>query len=179
MAFEYVEKNYRLLSEELSCLAKRAGRENITLVSVTKSGSDEELLALMAAGATDIGENRPGELRRRGDLLKAAGYSPKLHEIGSLQRNKVKYIIEDVSLIHSVDSARLALEIERQAERAGRRVPVLIEINSGREENKSGVLYEDVEAFVDEISSFSSINLRGFMTMAPKCEKNSEYFKYF
>ena len=177
-SFEYIESNYQSLLSEIDLLAKKAGRD-VTLVAVTKSGSDDELSALCKAGATNIGENRPGELRRRGDLLKAQGYTPILHEIGNLQRNKVKLIIEDVALIHSLDSLSLAEEIDKQAKRVGRVVPVLIEINSGREEQKGGVLPEDAEAFCNEIASFSSIRLRGFMTLAPKCDENSEYLKYF
>ena len=179
MAYEYIEKNYRILTEELSLLAHKSGRERVALVSVTKSGSDEELLALAAAGATDIGENRPGELCRRGALLSAAGYSPRLHEIGSLQRNKVKYIIGSVSLIHSVDSLRLAEEIERQAERVGRRIPVLIEINSGREENKGGVLPEEAEALFLAIRSLPHLAPSGIMTMGPVCSDPEDIRPFF
>ena len=179
MAFEYIEKNYRCLSEELSELAAKVGRAAPTLVAVTKSGSDEELLAVAAAGATDIGENRPGELKRRGELLLSAGYAPRLHEIGSLQRNKVKYIIESVSLIHSVDSLRLAEEIERQAARVDRRVPVLIEVNSAREENKGGVLPEEAEALLLGLRSFPHISPRGVMTMGPVCPDPEDIRPYF
>ncbi len=73
----------------------------------------------------------------------------------------------------------LAREIDKQARKHGVVMDVLVEINSGREENKSGLFYEDVASFCEEISSFSGIKVRGFMTMAPKCEKNSEYLKYF
>ena len=179
MAYEYIERNYRLLTEELAELAHRAGRRDITLVSVTKSGSDEELLALAAAGATDIGENRPGELHRRGELLSLAGFSPKLHEIGSLQRNKVKYIINDVSLIHSVDSLRLAEEIERQAEKVGRRVPVLIEVNSARAENKGGVLPELAEELFLAVRELPHLSPSGVMTMGPVCPNPEDIRPYF
>ena len=179
MAYEYIERNYRLLTEELSELAHRAGRSSVTLVSVTKSGSDEELLALAAAGATDIGENRPGELRRRGELLSLAGFSPRLHEIGTLQRNKVKYIIENVALIHSVDSLKLAKEIERQAERVGRRVPVLIEVNSAREENKGGVLPELAEELFLAVRKLPHLSVSGVMTMGPVCRDPEDIRPYF
>lgn len=178
MGFEYIESNYQSLVSEIDSLANKAGRK-VTLVAVTKSGSDDELFALCRAGATDIGENRPGELRRRGDLLKAQELRPALHEIGNLQRNKVKLIIEDVSLIHSLDSLSLAEEIDKQAKRVGRIIPVLIEINSGREEQKGGILPEDAEKFLLSLKDFSSIEVAGLMTMGPVCEEAEEMRPYF
>ena len=99
--YGYVKENYERLIEEIGEYEARYGRK-ITLVAVTKSGSDEELVALAKAGASDIGENRPGELKRRGELLRDNGYAPRLHEIGNLQRNKVKLVVDIASLIHSV-----------------------------------------------------------------------------
>lgn len=176
--YNYIKRNFEELSEEIDFLAKKAGRE-VTLVAVTKSGSDEELLALAKAGAKDIGENRPQELHRRGALLFEAGYSPKLHEIGNLQRNKVKQIIENVALIHSLDSLSLAKEIERQAERVQRRVPVLIEINSGREENKGGIMPECAEEFYKSMREFKNIDVYGIMTMGPALDSPEELRPYF
>ncbi len=167
--FEYIRSNYISLREEIAQLGKVAGRE-VTLVAVTKSGSDEELIALAKAGVTDIGENRPGELKRRGDLLSERGYCPRLHEIGNLQRNKVKLIIESVDLIHSLDSIALAAEINKHAERIGKTVGVLIEINSGREEQKGGVLPEDAEQFYLKVKELSHIEIMGLMTMGPVCD---------
>ena len=176
--FEYIKSNYLSLLSEIDELAKKAGRE-VTLIAVTKSGSDEELLALCQAGVTDIGENRPGELKRRGDLVKLAGHRPNLHEIGNLQRNKVKLIIEDVALIHSLDSLPLAKEIDKQARRVGRTVPVLIEINSAREEQKGGVSFEEAEEFLLSLKQFTSIEVAGLMTMGPVCEDPEEIRPYF
>ena len=176
--FEYIKSNYSSLLSEIDLLAKAAGRE-VTLVAVTKSGSDEELAALCKAGAIHIGENRPGELRRRGDLLKSQGFKPFLHEIGNLQRNKVKLIIEDVCLIHSLDSLALAEEIDKQAKRVGRTVPVLIEINSGREENKGGVMPEDAEEFMLALGRYPHLLVCGLMTMGPVCEDPEESRGYF
>jgi uncharacterized pyridoxal phosphate-containing UPF0001 family protein len=82
-------------------------------------------------------------------------------------------------MIHSLDSIKLAREIDKQAKKHGIVMDVLVEINSGAEESKSGVLPEELEAFCNEISAFENINCRGFMTMAPKCEKKEEYLKYF
>lgn len=176
--FDYIKSNYSSLLEEIEQLSISEGRR-ITLVAVTKSGSDEELIELAAAGVRNIGENRPGELRRRGDMLRDAGYTPLLHEIGNLQRNKVKLIIESVDLIHSLDSIALAAEIDKQAKRIGRRVKVLIEINSAREEQKGGILPEDAEEFYHSLKDFSSIEVAGLMTMGPVCEDPEQIRPYF
>lgn len=178
MNFDYIERNFKELTDEIRFLAEKHGR-TITLVSVTKSGSDEELCALAAAGAVNIGENRPGELKRRGDLLKEKGFAPTLHEIGNLQRNKVKLIIESVGLIHSLDNIALAKEINKQAERVGRRVPVLIEINSAKEEQKDGVLPEDAEAFLREVKELPNISVVGLMTMGPVVDDPEDIRPYF
>ena len=177
--YEYVKKNLDELTEELSALAASVGREKITLVCVTKSGSDEELTALVRAGASDIGENRPQELRRRGELLRAEGLTPTLHEIGNLQRKNVKLIINDVALIHSLDSIELAAEIDKRAAAIGRKIPVLAEINSGREENKGGILPECAEDFCAEIGRFESLELCGLMTMGPALDDPELMRPYF
>ena len=176
--FEYIKSNYLSLLSDINRLAEKVGNR-VTLVAVTKSGSDEELLALADAGVTDVGENRPGELRRRGDLLKSNGFCPALHEIGNLQRNKVKLIIDDVCLIHSLDSLSLAEEIDKQAKRVGRRVPVLIEINSAREEQKGGILPENAEDFIILVQGLSGIEVVGLMTMGPVCESPEDMRPYF
>ena len=176
--FEYIKSNYLDLLSEIKSLAEKAGRE-VTLIAVTKSGSDEELMALCDVGATDIGENRPGELKRRGNLVSSAGYKPNLHQIGNLQRNKVKLIIEKVALIHSLDSLPLAEEIDKQAGRVGRKVPVLIEINSAREEQKGGIMPEDAEEFMLSLRRFSNIEVAGLMTMGPVCENPEDLRPYF
>ncbi|MBQ2876473.1 MAG: YggS family pyridoxal phosphate-dependent enzyme [Clostridia bacterium] len=176
--YGYIKENFDALSLEIAEYGKRYGRR-ITLVSVTKSGTDEELVALCRAGASDIGENRPGELARRGVLLREAGLTPTLHEIGNLQRNKVKLIIENVALIHSLDSLSLAEEINKQAAKCGRRVPVLIEINSGREENKGGILPECAEEFFLKVRELPSLSVAGLMTMGSVCTEPEDSRKYF
>ena len=177
-SFDYVRQNYINLLSEIDELGKKVGRE-VTLVAVTKSGSDEELMALADAGVRDIGENRPGELKRRGDMLREAGFTPRLHEIGNLQRNKVRLIIEKVDLIHSLDSLTLAEEIEKQAKRLGRTVKVLIEINSGREAQKGGVMPEEAEDFLIALGNYPHIEVSGLMTMGPVCEDAEELRPYF
>ena len=177
--FSYIERNLAEVRDDLARIAESSGRAIPTLVCVTKSGSDEELEALVRAGATDIGENRPQELMRRGDLLAGMGLRPTLHEIGNLQRNKVKYIIERASLIHSLDSLSLAEEIDRQAEKHGVTARVLIEINSGSEEAKGGVMPSEVEDFYLALREFSHIEVHGLMTMGPVCECEEDIRPYF
>lgn len=178
VGFEYIKNNLDALRSEIKELSAKYGNE-VTLVCVTKSGSDEELCALAEYGASDIGENRPQELKRRGELLSESGYTPALHEIGNLQRNKVKMIAEKVALIHSLDSYELALEIDKRACEFGRVIPVLIEVNSAEEEQKGGIFPEDAEEFCKKISALEGISVRGLMTMGPVCEEPEEIRPYF
>ena len=177
--FSYIKNNYLSLLEEIEKISMRAGVAVPTLVSVTKSGSDEELLALAEAGALDFGENRPGDVRRRTDILKANGYSPRMHEIGTLQRNKIKLIASDVFMIHSIDSVKLAEDVNRFAESLGRKIPVLIEINSAAEEQKGGVLPSMAEKFYEEIAPLKNIEISGLMTMGPLSDNPEELRPYF
>ena len=177
--FNYIKNNYLALREELRCIAASQNRPTPTLVCVTKSGTDEELIALAEAGATDIGENRPQELKRRCELLLANGLSPKFHQIGTLQRNKVKTVIDSASLIHSVDSLKLAKDIDRLAEARGTVMPILLEINSAKEENKSGIFPEDAEKLLVEISELKNVTIKGLMTMGPVCDDAEDIRPYF
>ncbi len=176
--FGYIKSNLECLLREIDDLSEKYGN-HVTLVAVTKSGSDEELTELCRAGALNIGENRPSELARRGMLLKEGGFEPRLHEIGNLQRNKVKLIIESVDLIHSLDSLALAEEINKQAEKIGRTVPVLIEINSACEAQKGGVLPDDAEEFLLKVRKLTNITVKGLMTMGPVCDDPEEIRPYF
>ena len=177
--FDYIDKNLAQIREKINNAAK-SSEFNISpiMIAAVKYADGEEIRYLTEkAGVTDIGENRVQQLLEHLEFIDANKVN--LHFIGSLQTNKVKYIIDKVCLIHSVDSLKLAAEIDKQAKKHGIVMDVLVEINSGREENKSGVLPEDAEQFCLELQKFDSINLRGFMTMAPKCEDKSNYFKYF
>ena len=177
--FDYIKNNYESLLGEIDTISATLGVKAPTLVSVTKSGSDEELLALASFGAADIGENRPGEVMRRGEILRNAGFLPRMHEIGTLQRNKIKLIADTVHMIHSVDSFALAKDINRHAEARGRVIPILIEVNSAKEEQKSGVFPEDTERFLYEISEFKNIKISGLMTMGPVSEDPEQLRPYF
>ena len=176
--YGYIKKNLEKVRSEISELSLKHGRE-VTLVAVTKSATDEELIALCECGITDIGENRPGELKRRGDLLRSRGLTPRLHEIGNLQRNKVKLVVSDASLIHSVGKESLADEISRQAVTLGITVPVLVEINSAKEENKSGAYPEDADRMCEYVSSLPGLSLRGLMTMGPPSDDAEVMRPYF
>lgn len=175
----HIERNLSLLREEISRSARRLGTPPATLVCVTKSGSDEQVLALARFGATDLAENRPQELVRRAALLRAHGFSPRMHQIGNLQKNKVKPILRDAELIHSLDSLSLAQEIDRVCARENMRARVLIEINSGKEANKGGIAPEDALRFYEQIRPLSHLDIFGMMTMAPRCQSAAEYRPYF
>ena len=180
MSFEYIDKNVSEVRERIEKAKARAGREddNVMLLAAVKYAEPEEIEYLYHhAGIRQVGENRVQQLLSHIEAIDCEGL--EFHFIGTLQTNKVKYIIDKVSMIHSVDSVKLAAEIDRQAKKHGLIMDVLIEINSGEEESKSGVLPEELDALCDAVLGFENINLRGFMTMAPKCEKKEEYLKYF
>jgi pyridoxal phosphate enzyme (YggS family) len=128
-------------------------------------------------GVKAVGENRVQQMLEHMESIDCDGL--EFHFIGTLQTNKVKYIIDKVKMIHSLDSLKLAAEIDKQAKKHGIVMDVLVEVNCGEEENKSGLLPSEVESFCLALSDFSSLRLRGFMTMAPKCEKKEDYLKYF
>ena len=180
MSFEYIDRNVAGVVERIEKAKLAAGRanDNVMLLAAVKYAEPEEIEYLYRnAGITHVGENRVQQLLAHQEAINCEGLD--FHFIGTLQTNKVKYIINKVSMIHSLDSLKLAAEIDKQAKKHGIVMDVLVEINSGAEESKSGVLPEELEAFCDAIEAFENINHRGFMTMAPKCEKKEEYLKYF
>jgi pyridoxal phosphate enzyme (YggS family) len=156
---------------------KESGREGVRLVVAAKYATSEELDALCEQRGLDvIGENRTDTLLEHYEGMKNR---IEIHFIGHLQRNKVKSIIDKVSLIHSFESLALAEEIEKQSAKRGIKTRVLAEINIGREESKSGLLPEELASFCLELEKYPHIELCGFMTMAPKCECSEDYYKYF
>ena len=176
--YEYVKKNYQKLIREIKGYEDKYGR-SITVVAVTKSGTDEEVISLVSAGASDLGENRPTELKRRAELLREAGFTPRFHEIGNLQRNKVKLVINEASLIHSVGKLELAEEISRQAVKLGIIVPVLIEVNSALESLKGGVSPEKTEELFLKVRELPGISVNGLMTMGPNLDNAEDIRPYF
>lgn len=179
-SFEYISRNAEKIMQEVETTARKYGRDpnEITVLAAIKYADEDEIEYLISrAGVGTVGENRVQQLIERYDVLKKNGAS--IHFIGSLQTNKVKYIVDKVDLIHSLDSEKLAKEIDRQCAKIGKVMNVLCEINCGREENKSGKLPEDAEAFCVELSKYEHIKLCGFMTMAPATSDFDEYRKYF
>ena len=165
----YVRRNAERILDEVASLAAEAGQPMPRLVAVTKSGTDEEVAELLATGLIcEIGENRTDRFLARRALAAALGHTPRFHLIGSLQTNKVKTVVGKTDLIQSLDSERLAAEIDKRAAATGAEtVECLLEVNSGREAAKGGVLPEDAEALADVVRAYPHIRLRGVMTMGP------------
>lgn len=167
------------MQEGIRQAALQAGRDpsEITLLAATKYASVEQINALPDLGVFDIGENRVQALMEKWEALDKERL--RVHFIGSLQKNKVKYIADKVCMIHSLDSIELAREIERQCAKHDKGMDVLVEINCAGEESKGGVAPEQAEALCLALSQFPHVRLRGFMTMAPKCPEKEQYYKYF
>ena len=176
----YISRNAEKIRERIDAAARAAGRypSEITLLAAIKYATADEIKYLQTVEGIDaFGENRVQQLLEHYGDIESSG--KELHFIGTLQTNKVKYIVDKVDMIHSLDSEKLAAEIDKQCKKIGKVMNVLCEINCGREEMKSGLMPEDVEEFCLGLEKYSNIKLCGFMTMAPKCEKKDEYIKYF
>lgn len=164
-----LEENLNEVKGRIAQACERSGRnpEDVTLVAVSKTKPEEDIMELYKAGQRDFGENYIQELRtKHEDLPKDIRW----HMIGHLQRNKVKYIAEWVTMIHSVDTMELAETIEKEAAKHDRTIPVLIEVNVAGEESKFGVTVEEAPLLVKKIASLPHVELRGFMTSAPYVE---------
>jgi len=150
--------------------------EGVLLVAASKTRAPEEILEAIEAGVKIIGENYVQEAEKKYAVI---GERVKWHFIGSLQKNKVKKLVKFVDMIETVDSVELAVEIDKRCAALGKIMPVLIEINSGREPQKAGVLPEDAEKLIREIAKCSRIKVQGLMTMGPMFgdpEKARPYF---
>ena len=134
------------------------------LIAVTKTHPAERILPLLEAGVTDIGENRVQEIMEK---LPAIRKKFQIHLIGRLQSNKVKYIIDDVCLIHSVDRLSLAREIDRQAQMHGRVMPVLVQVSPAGEEQKGGIAPEQVRPLLREMARMPGLSVRGLRAVRP------------
>ena len=177
-----LNENLTEIRGRIARAVQKSGRrpEDITIIGVTKTIEPERIAQLLDCGVNNIGENRVQELLRKYDAFTGRAIPPSWHMIGHLQTNKVKYIIDKVDMIHSVDSIKLAQEIDRRAEAVGRRVDILIEVNAGGEESKFGIEPTDVFRFSEEIVRLPNIRLRGLMTVAPfveEIEENREIFR--
>lgn len=172
-----IKENLAEVERRITAAAERSGRkrEDITFIAVTKTHPAEMMNEAIELGVTDIGENKPQEVRDKyGDVLPA-----KWHLIGHLQTNKVKYIIDKVCLIHSVDSIKLMDEIERQAAKHDLTMDILIQVNISGEETKSGVRPDEVYALLKHAGELSHVKVKGLMTIAPKSDNPAENSLHF
>jgi len=159
-----VAGNLRIIQEQMEHAARRAGRDpsEITLVAATKDVPPELIEEAIAAGVEIIGENRVQEALKKHKVI---GDSVHWHMIGHLQRNKVEKALEIFELIQSVDSYRLADEVNKRAQRTGKAIDVLIEVNTSGEETKFGVRPEDLIGFLQSVTRMQGLNVRGLMTI--------------
>ena len=174
-----IKENLEEVEARITRACERSGRERseVTLISVSKTKPAEMLQEAYDAGSRDFGENKPQEIREKYPQLPT---DIRWHMIGHLQRNKIKYIIDKVCMIHSVDSIRLAEAIDEEAKKHGIVMPVLIEVNVAEEESKFGVHLDEVESLIRQISELSNIQVQGLMTIAPfteNAEHNRIYFR--
>ena len=174
-----IAENVKLVKENIEAAAIRCGRDpaDIKLVAATKMNDAFRVREAIAAGVDICGENRVQELQEK--LAQGAYDGCPLHFIGHLQKNKVKYIIGKVELIHSVDSVSLAQEINKRAAALGLTQDILLEVNIGAEENKSGFAPEELTCALDEMAQFSSIRVLGLMAIPPVCEISENNRVYF
>ena len=173
-----ITENLQDVEKRIVAACERVGRkrEEVTLVAVSKTKPIEMLQEAYEAGSRYFGENKVQELVDKYEVM------PKdIHwqMIGHLQRNKVKYIVDKVDMIHSVDSIRLAEEIDKEAAKKGVIVNILLEVNMAKEDTKFGLMPEDVMDFVGEIVRFENIRVQGLMTIAPFVDNPEENRKYF
>ena len=166
-----VEKNI-----EQACKNAGRNRNEVTLIAVSKTKPVEMLQEIYDENIRDFGENKVQELCSKMEQLPS---DIRWHMIGHLQRNKVKYIVGKVELIHSVDTYRLAEEINIQAKKQNVIVPILVEVNIAHEESKFGISAEDAILLVEEISRLENLRIKGLMTIAPYVENPEDNRLYF
>lgn len=164
-----IRENLAEVEKNIQAACERVGRprEEVTLIAVSKTKPVEDVREAMSTGMRNFGENKVQEIM---DKFEAIKEPVNWHMIGHLQRNKVKYIVDKVCLIHSVDSERLALQIDEEAKKKNVICPILIEVNVAREDTKYGVSVEETEELVRKIATLSNIKVKGLMTIAPFVE---------
>ncbi len=173
-----ITENLQDIEERIQEACKRAGRDRseVTLISVSKTKPVCDLEEAYRAGAREFGENKVQELCDKYDSMPDDIH---WHMIGHLQRNKVKYLMGKVSLIHSVDSYRLAEEISKQAVKANLTAEILVEVNIANEETKFGVSREETIELVRDIAALPNIHINGLMTIAPYVVDSEENRGFF
>ncbi len=173
-----VVDSYKIIEQNIISACKKSGRNinDITLVAVSKTIAPENVNKAVGLGVKIIGENRAQELVSKYDFYDK---SAKVHFIGHLQTNKVKQIIDKVSMIQSLDSVSLAEEIQKQCEKHNKSIDVLIEINIGEEETKSGVLPSAVISFAKLARRYNRLVIKGIMVIPPASESEEEKIRHF
>ncbi|MBP1556953.1 MAG: YggS family pyridoxal phosphate-dependent enzyme [Oscillospiraceae bacterium] len=174
-----IEENAKRLLFEVSETALKNGRQpdEVRLMAVTKTNSAERVNSAIKGGITLLGENRAQELLEKFDSYDKSDCD--IHFIGHVQSNKVKAVIDKVTMIESVDRISLAKEIDRCAAARDMIMPVLVEVNIGKEESKSGVAPEMLEDFLVQLSDFRSIKVMGLMTIPPNTDETAIKERYF
>ncbi len=174
-----VEYNYKLINERIAQAAQKIGksREDITFLAATKTVDTDVINHAISLGLDHIGENKVQELLSKYDNYNLDACS--LQFIGHLQTNKVRQIVDKVDLIQSVDSVKLAKEIAKHSLKLNKTTDILVEVNIGREENKSGVYPEKLEELLCQISEIEGISVKGLMTIPPICDNKHKISKYF
>lgn len=177
--FQDIEYNLKTIREEIARAAALSGRseQDIDFMAVTKTVDEMFINHAIACGITLIGENKVQEMLRKKPNLHLQGVRKNL--IGHLQSNKAGQIVGEVDMIESVDSLKIGREIGKQSVKKGIVTDVLIEVNIGREESKTGFLPEAVEESIAELSEVAGLRICGLMTIPPICEKNTELCKFF
>lgn len=176
--FEFIEKNLHIIREKIEKAAIKSGRklEDITLVAVSKTVEPDKIMKAIDLGITELGENRVQELSEKYDIINS-NYNCNWHLIGHLQTNKVKYVVDKVKMIHSVDRYELAVEINNRAQKIGRTIDILIQVNVSGEESKFGVSPDSAIDLIEQIAKLENVRIRGLMTMAPYAS-NPETVRY-
>lgn len=172
-----IAQNIEKIRSDIKEACEISGRnyDDITILGVTKTVGPDDIMCAVNEGITELGENRVQEFLEKYDKIP----NVKWHIIGHLQTNKVKYIIGKTKLIHSVDSVKLAEEIERLSKKAGVITDILIEVNISGEETKSGISENEILPFLEKAENFSNVKVKGFMTMAPKFAPEDEIRQIF
>ena len=178
-SFTDVEYNYQLINERIAEAAQKIGkaRENITFLAATKTVDAATINHAISLGLDHIGENRVQELLAKYEEYDLENCS--LQFIGHLQSNKVRQIVGKVDLIQSVDSFKLAKEISAQSLKRNVHTDLLVEVNIGREENKSGVFEENLKELLCQIAELDGISVQGLMTIPPICDNKQKISQYF
>ena len=173
-----IKENVAEVEARIKAACERAGRrrEEVTLIAVSKTKPVRDIYEVMETGIKDFGENKVQEMCDKMEMIQQP---LNWHMIGHLQRNKVKYIVDKATLIHSVDSLRLAQQISQEAQKKSVESNILIEVNVAEEESKFGLSTEEVIQMVEEISKLPSVHIKGLMTVAPFTDNPEENRPYF